>query len=134
MSDRERLERLLERYVEGRIVGGESPSVEELCGEAPELEQRKEGLRYTGTSYKYIYRGVLPALEQVQVVASLKAHTVRVTGLLPSSQPRQANRCLKFLMSRSGGTTPPPNIPIITMQKLEESLLLKLFQMTPGPM
>jgi hypothetical protein len=36
-----------------------------------------------GKSQRWIYQGGLPALEGVQVVASLKGHTVRVTGLLP---------------------------------------------------
>jgi len=63
------------------------------CGGEPELEERDgvrapADLRYTG-SQPYIYSGRLPALEQVQIVASLKGHTVRVTGLLPQgwSQP-----------------------------------------------
>ena len=53
------------------------------CGVEPEPGERWPTLNYDGSSPKYIYRGVLPALEQVRVVASLEAHTVRVTGLLP---------------------------------------------------
>ena len=37
------------------------------------------------TSQKWIYNGSLPKLDKAEVVASLKSHTVRVTGLLPKS-------------------------------------------------
>lgn len=36
-------------------------------------------------SQKWIYNGPLPKLEKPEVFASLKAHTVRVTGLLPAN-------------------------------------------------
>jgi hypothetical protein len=36
------------------------------------------------TDRKWIYNGILPALESPQVVVSLAGHTVRVTGLLPA--------------------------------------------------
>lgn len=36
-----------------------------------------------GSSQRWIYQGPLPSLEKASVVASLKGHTLRVTGLLP---------------------------------------------------
>lgn len=38
-----------------------------------------------GASQKWIYQGAMPKLEQPAIVVSLKAHTARVTGLLPAS-------------------------------------------------
>ncbi len=41
--------------------------------------------KYGGPSPRWIYRGLLPKLEQPRVVVSLGAHTARVTGLLPAA-------------------------------------------------
>lgn len=49
-------------------------------------EDELKNVEKTGEkSQRWIYQGPLPALEDVKVVASLKGHTVRVTGLLPKS-------------------------------------------------
>jgi hypothetical protein len=42
-------------------------------------------LRYTQDTSKWVYQGLLPTLENVSVTVSLKGHTARVTGLLPTS-------------------------------------------------
>jgi hypothetical protein len=40
-------------------------------------------LRYTQDTSRWKYQGLLPALDNATMTASLKGHTVRVTGLLP---------------------------------------------------
>lgn len=57
------------------------------CGADPEADEsdltnvEKTG----GASQKWLYLGMLPKLEKPSIFVSLKAHTARVTGLLPQS-------------------------------------------------
>jgi hypothetical protein len=41
-------------------------------------------LRYTQDTSRWKYQGLLPELDDARIVVSLKGHTARVTGLLPS--------------------------------------------------
>ncbi len=48
-------------------------------------ETSDDELKYDGGSYKWIYNGPMPALEEPSVTVSLSAHTARVSGFLPAS-------------------------------------------------
>jgi hypothetical protein len=82
-------------------------------GEPGDLE-RQTNLRHTGASHRYIYRGVLPALEDARVVASLRAHTVRVTGLLPAAWSGQLPYYALWRELPSGRTEVSVVYPIAT--------------------
>lgn len=78
---------LLGLLVAGVVACSSEPAAEEP-GEAAETgyEEELKNAEIKGQpSQKWIYAGMLPALEKPEVVASLKAHTVRVTGLLPKA-------------------------------------------------
>lgn len=52
---------------------------------ADPVDDATEELRSDRGSPKWLYRGPLPTLEGVTINVSLKAHTARVTGLLPTN-------------------------------------------------
>ena len=64
----------------------------------------KDAEKAGGQSQKWIYQGALPVLDAPSIFVSLKAHTVRVTGLLPADFDKQQ---LPFyaLPSDDGGRT-----------------------------
>ncbi len=63
------------------------------CGGAPlatepgsvdeQISVEEPLLRYTQETSEWVYKGLLPKLENVSIVVSLKGHTTHVTGLLP---------------------------------------------------
>ena len=70
----------------GRITACAPEEGDPREGEAPETGYDEELINAEKNgqpSQKWIYNGPLPRLEKVEVFASLKGHTVRVTGLLP---------------------------------------------------
>jgi hypothetical protein len=56
------------------------------CGTAPQLASDVSNIPYPGgDGPQWVYNGPLPALEDAEVIVSLKGHTARVTGFLPAS-------------------------------------------------
>ena len=52
---------------------------------ADQVEEADDPLAYDGQSYKWIYEGPLPALQQPTITVSLMSHTARVSGYLPAT-------------------------------------------------
>ena len=52
---------------------------------ADEAAEAVDELAYDGQSYKWIYEGPLPALQQPSITISLMSHTARVSGYLPGN-------------------------------------------------
>ncbi len=53
------------------------------CSGTDDLGSTDQDLTDDGESHRWIYAGALPTLSEPELVVSLKAHTLRVTGLAP---------------------------------------------------
>ncbi len=53
-------------------------------GATSESDELKNAEKKGGVSQKWIYEGMMPKLDKPSIFVSLKAHTARITGLLPA--------------------------------------------------
>ncbi len=65
--------------------GGLDPISMELGSVDEQVASEEPLLRYTQDTSKWVYQGMLPTLENVTITVSLKGHTARVSGLLPTA-------------------------------------------------
>jgi len=106
---RQTLSRLAPLFLFALVAGCEEDSV--TTGDDAYLKNvEKTG----GKSQKWIYEGTLPKLESPAVVISLKAHTLRMTGLLPASYEAELPFYAKTTGEQNGRTRVTVVYPVAT--------------------